>query len=258
MNDPPRDGEKGGRLWWQARRDRALRLKAWELRTKQLERTAYHEAGHAVMARCVGLSVEYLTVRPDSEKKLLGSVMYRRVRSRMVVRRMLRHFPGRERRRLKASRTVQRETHALMRCSVAGSVAEKIRFGPGHEYGARHDRRQFHEHARHLYGQRVQVADGPGGPATSRVLSGSRILDLRRLYEERCCQTFSQPGVWNWVEAVARTAMERTTLSGGAIETLRPEEVTLLPEGSDWLGLSAGPVAGGECRLPPLPQTGSS
>ena len=50
MNDPPRDGEKGGRLWWQARRDRALRLKAWELRTRKIERTAYHEAGHALVA----------------------------------------------------------------------------------------------------------------------------------------------------------------------------------------------------------------
>ena len=81
MNDPPRDGEKGGRLWWQARRDRALRLKAWGLRTRQIERTAYHEAGHAVMARCAGLRVEYLTIRPDPEMNLLGSVEYRRVRS---------------------------------------------------------------------------------------------------------------------------------------------------------------------------------
>ena len=257
MNDPPRDGEKGGRLWWQARRDRALRLKAWELRARQLERTAYHEAGHAVMARCAGLSVEYLTIRPDAEMNLLGSVKYRRVRFRMVVWRMLRHFPGRDRRRLKTSRTILRETHALMRCSVAGSVAERIRFGPGHGYGASGDRRQFHEYARRLYGRRVQAVDGPGGSATTRVLSGSRILNLRRRYEEDCCQTFSQPGVWNWVEAVARTALDCTTLSGGAIETLRPEEVTPTRR-PDWLGLSTAPVAAGECRLPPLPQTGSS
>ena len=124
------------------------------------------------------------------------------------------------------SRAILRETHALMCCSVAGSVAERIRFGPGHRYGASGDRRQFHEHARRLYGRRVQAADGPGGLATARVLPGSRILDLRRLYEEDCCRTFSQPGVWNWVEAVARMALTCTTLSGGAIETLRPNEVT--------------------------------
>ena len=226
MNDPPRDGEKGGRLWWQARRDRALRLKAWELRTRKIERTAYHEAGHAVMARCAGLSVEYLTIRPDPEMNLLGSVKYRRVRFRRVVWRMPRHFPGRERRRLKTSRAILRDTHALMRCSVAGSVAERIRFGPGHRYGGSGDRRQFHEHAKRLYGQTVQAADGPGGSATTRVLPGSRILDLRRLYEEDCRRTFSQPGVWKWVEAVAQTALTCTTLSGGAIETLRPNEVT--------------------------------
>ena len=139
---------------------------------------------------------------------------------------MLRHFPGRERRGLKMSRTILRETHALMRCSVAGSVAERIRFGPGHRYGGNGDRRQFHEHAKRLYGRTVQAADGPGGSATTRVLPGSRILDLRRLYEEDCRRTFSQPGVWNWVEAGAQTALACTTLSGGAIETLRPNEVT--------------------------------
>ena len=31
-----------------------------------------------------------------------------------------------------------------------------------------------------------------------------------------------------------------------------------LPEGPEWLGLSAGPMAAGEWRLPPLPQTASS
>ena len=179
------------------------------------------------MARCAGLSVEYLTIRPDPEMNLLGSVKYRRVRFRRAVWRMPRHFPGRERRRLKTSRAILRDTHALMRCSVAGSVAERIRFGPGHRYGGSGDRRQFHEHAKRLYGQTVQAANGPGGSATTRVLPGSRILDLRRLYEEDCRRTFSQPGVWKWVEAVAQTALTCTTLSGGAIESLRPNEVAL-------------------------------
>ena len=227
VEEPRRDGEEGGRLWWQARRERARRVRAWRFRTRQPERTAYHEAGHAVMARRMGLGVEYLTIRPDPEMNLLGSVEYRRVRFRRVVWRMSRHFPGRERRRLKVSRAILRDTHAVMRCSVAGSVAERIRFGPGHRYGGSGDRRQFHEHAKRLYGRTVQAADGPGGSATTRVLPGSRILDLRRLYEEDCRRTFSQPGVWNWVEAVAQTALNCTTLSGGAIETLRPNEVTL-------------------------------
>ena len=229
VDEPLRDGEKGGRLWWQDRRESALRVRAWRLRTRQPERTAYHEAGHAVMARCVGLGVEYLTIRPDPERNSLGSVRYRKARFRSIVWRALRHFPGRERRRLQMSLAVQREMHALMRCAVAGAVAEQLEFGPGHGYGARSDRRHFHEHARLLHGRRVRSAAGRGEPATTRVLPGSRILDLRRLYEADCRQTFMQPGVWNWVEAVAQAALACTTLSGGAIDDLRPEEVIIDP-----------------------------
>ena len=42
VDEPHRDGEKGGRLWWQARRESTLRVRAWQLRTRQPERTTYH------------------------------------------------------------------------------------------------------------------------------------------------------------------------------------------------------------------------
>ena len=42
VDEPHRDGEKGGLLWWQARRESTLRVRAWQLRTRQPERTTYH------------------------------------------------------------------------------------------------------------------------------------------------------------------------------------------------------------------------
>ena len=50
VDEPHRDGEKGGRLWWQARRERALRVRVWQLCTRQPERTAYR--GYPAFGGC--------------------------------------------------------------------------------------------------------------------------------------------------------------------------------------------------------------
>ena len=233
MDEARRDGEKGGRLWWQARRERALRVRAWRLRTRQPERTAYHEAGHAVMARCMGLGVEYLTIRPDPASNTIGSIRLLGVRRWRPGQRLLKRLPGHRRRRIrklmKTSPAALRRAKARLLVDVAGSVAEEIRFGPGFASGARSDRRHFHEVAKRLHGRSVPASDDPGGTGYFRVLPGSEILALRRRYTADCHRIFEQPGVWDWVEAVARAALECTTLSGGAIDDLRPEQVSVDP-----------------------------
>ena len=233
VEEPRRDGEEGGRLWWQARRERARRVRAWRFRTRQPERTAYHEAGHAVMARRMGLGVEYLTIRPDPASNTIGSVQLLEVRRSRASQRLLEQLPGHRRRcirkQLKTYPATAGRIRARLLVDVAGSVAEEIRFGPGFASGARSDRRHFHEIARRLHGRSVPASDDPGGTGYFRVLPGSEILALRRRYTADCHRIFEQPGVWDWVEAVARAALDCTTLSGGAIDDLRPEQVSVDP-----------------------------
>ncbi len=75
----------------------------------------------------------------------------------------------------------------------------------------------------------VPVADDPRGTGYFRVLPGSEILALRRRYTADCRRIFREPGVWEWVDAVARAVLACTTLRGGAIDDLRPEEVSVNP-----------------------------
>lgn len=110
-----------------------------------------------------------------------------------------------------------------MRVHVAGSMAERTKFTTRWRDGASSDRHMFHKDAKFLFGWRMLAPDGSIRPGQEGLLAGSEILEMRRRYEDDCRRIFMEPGV----EAVAQAALDCTTLSGGFITALRPEQVDL-------------------------------
>ena len=214
--------------------DRELQFRLQRIRVIQraaarvhLERVAYHEAGHAVVALYSGLGVEYLTIRPSPEHETLGSVRPLNSRLLFMTYQRVRRLPGNDWRRRKVGKVLFQQKHARMRCHVAGSMAEQTRFASGSKDGSSMDRRMFHKDAKFFFGRTVGASDDTSESRPELVLAGSEILELRRRYEDECRQIFKEPGVWAWVEVVAQAALDHTTLSGGAINDLRPEQVDL-------------------------------
>ena len=145
--------------------------------------TAYHEAGHAVVARYLGVPVKSLKIDSSGGTVKLGNVIP-------------------ESRRTGSTK--------LLQLGIAGEVAVQIKFGDWDRHGVSDDRRKFHSLVQYLAGLR------------GRVLPGSTVASVREYHREQCLEILSQPEVWEWLEAVAESALERGSLTGEEIDRLRP------------------------------------
>jgi len=191
-------------------------------------RTAYHEAGHAVVARYSGVAVKELTIVPRSY--YLG---YVRTAISWALRRLLmKRFLSRHNRLRDLAETggpgdywhrLERDGPAYLLVLLGGAVAEQIKFGKWMRNGCRSDLQKFHLVVQGL------VCDRPGPVGENdierpdRVAAGSTIAAERKRYWRRVHMILNRPVMRAWVEAVAEAALERGTLTGAEIDSLHPK-----------------------------------
>lgn len=163
----------------------AVRALPWRLR-KSPTVVAYHEAGHAVVAKCLGVAVRRATIIPEDGSA--GHVLHTRMSRKMSE---AIEFAD----RFSLSR-LQAEKRVMV--SLAGELAQR-RFDPNSvhpDHGAG-DR----EHIAHIL-ERYAGCDSDG------------VIDMRKHYallEEWTDQLLAQK--WYLVQAVADALVERRTLS---------------------------------------------
>ena len=184
------------------------------------ERVAFHEAGHAVVARFFGIRVIQLSIRLRSYS--LGRVTpaatlaWQRACECNGLRRRADGIPGSRRRmpievlRPRGLFDYEESLHAELHAILAGAVAEEMQFRSSR--GGRGDRRRFH----------LQVAGSYGN--LSGFVPGSSIALLRHRYRNSCRETLSRPENWTWVKGVVQAVVrsEHGTLTGDEIDSLRP------------------------------------
>ncbi len=191
--------------------------------------TAYHEAGHAVVARYSGVKVDELTIIPRSY--YLGRV---RIAISWAVRLLIMKTFLRSHKRLRNRaetgglgdywHRLERDGPAYLLVLLGGAVAEQIKFGKWGRSGCRSDLQKFHLVVQGL------VCDRPGPVGDNdierpdRVAAGSTVAVERTRYWDQVHEILTRPEVWAWVEAVAEAALERGTLTGDEIDALRPTE----------------------------------
>ena len=184
------------------------------------EKVAFHEAGHAVVARCFGIKVIQLSLRRRDSS--LGRVTpvatpaWQRVGecglARMAADRQpefLRRMPAevlRPRGLFDYEESLQAELHAIL----AGAVAEELQFSSC--LGSSGDWRRFHLQVSCCYGD------------LNGFVSGSSIALLRHRYWNSCKEILTMPENWTWIKAVAKAAIrsEHGVLTGDEIDSLRP------------------------------------
>jgi len=184
------------------------------------ERVAFHEAGHAVVARSFGIEVIELSIRLRSYS--LGRVTpaatpaWKRAHRYDDLRRRADGISESSRRmpvevlRPRGLFDYEESLHAELHAILAGAVAEEMQFRSSR--GGRGDRRRFHLQVSCCYGN------------LSGFVPGSSIALLRHRYRNSCRETLSKPKNWTWVKAVAKAAVrsEHGTLTGDEIDSLRP------------------------------------
>ncbi len=190
--------------------------------------TAYHEAGHAVVARYSGVAVKELTIVPRSY--YLGCV--RTAISWALRRLLMKRFLSRHNRLRDLAETggpgdywhrLERDGPAYLLVLLGGAVAEQIKFGKWMRNGCRSDLQKFHLVVQGL------VCDRPGPVGENdierpdRVAAGSTIAAERKRYWRRVHMILNRPVMRAWVEAVAEAALERGTLTGAEIDSLHPK-----------------------------------
>jgi hypothetical protein len=173
--------------------------------------TAYHEAGHAVVARYSGVTVKELTIVPRLPR-YLGYVRTAPSSGNLAETGGSGDYWHR----------LERDGSAYLLFLLGGAVAEQIKFGKWVRNGCQNDLRQFHVVVQGL----VRDRPGPVGDndieRPDRAAAGSTIAAERKQCWERVHQILNQPEMWAWVEAVTEAALERGTLTGAEIDALRP------------------------------------
>ena len=190
-------------------------------------RVAFHEAGHAVVARCFGIEVMDLSIR--RRVRSLGRVTpvatpaWQQVEKYGDLRRLADESPESRlrtpvdvlhpRNLFDCEESLQAELHA----TLAGAVAEEMQFRSCP--GSRGDWRRFHLQVSCCYGH------------LNGFVAGSSIALLRHRYQNSCKQILTKPENWTWVKAVAKAAVrsEHGILTGDEIDSLRPHAPTPFP-----------------------------
>ena len=185
------------------------------------ERAAFHEAGHAVIARCFGIKVIQLSLRlrAGSSGRVFPGVTpaWQRAERYDDLRRRADRNPESRRRipvgvlRPRSLFDYEESLQAELHTCLAGSVAEEMQFSSYFDC-SRGDWSRFHLQVSCCYGN------------LTGFVSGSSIALLRHRYWNSCKETLSKPENWTWVEAVAKGAIrsENGVLTGDEIDSLRP------------------------------------
>ena len=178
---------------------------------------AYHEAGHAIVARSLGVRVDYLSIRPDAARRAAGYVIAR-YSSRLLVAIaegwLKRHSDGPEDSQgwHATNPDLEGEVEARLQIALAGAVAEEIKVGQWFPDGARSDLRNFHVYVQGFYSK------GEG------FVPGSTMVTFRACHWRKCQVLLGRVEVWAWVERVVAAALKRGVLTGDEIDALRPPD----------------------------------
>jgi hypothetical protein len=178
---------------------------------------AYHEAGHAVVARSLGVEVDCLSIRPDTAQRFAGYVSSRyssRLLAVIAEGWLKRHSDGPEDSQgwHATNSDLEGEVDARLQIALAGAVAEEIKVGQWFPDGARSDLRNFHVCVQGFYSK------GEG------FVPGSAMMTFRACHWRKCQILLGRVEVWAWVERVVAAALKRSVLTGDEIDALRPPD----------------------------------
>lgn len=198
-------------------------LKGVEDQWKQLVRTAYHEAGHAVVARVLDQPVISLTIKPHGPTGSRGRVVFRDKAPSMTVRLLVAAWSRR-----------RRDAKHYLLVTLAGPLAESMKSDEtGNDSnsggGIDNDGGDFADAStllEFLHPELRRVPIGPDEPRSRRdIIEESRKRLWDRAWNE-CREILNRPEVWKWVEAVAEAALTYETLDGNHIDALDPSRTT--------------------------------
>ncbi len=184
------------------------------------QRAAFHEAGHAVVARYFGIKVIQLSIRRRDSS--LGRVTpvatpaWQQAKKYDDLRRLADGNPESRRRipvgvfRPRSLFDYEESLQAELHVTLAGAVAEEMQFSSC--LGSSGDWRRFHLQVSCCYGD------------LNGFVSGSSIALLRHRYWNSCKEILTKPENWTWIKAVAKAAIrsEHGVLTGDEIDSLRP------------------------------------
>jgi len=178
---------------------------------------AYHEAGHAVVARSLGVEVDCLSIRPDVARRVAGYVSSRyssRLLAVIAEGWFKRHSDGPEDSQgwHATHPDLEGEVEARLQIALAGAVAEEIKVGQWFPDGARSDLRNFHVYVQGFY------SEGKG------FVPGSTMVTFRACHWRKCQILLGRVETWAWVERVVAAALKRSVLTGDEIDALRPPD----------------------------------
>ena len=178
---------------------------------------AYHEAGHAVVARSLGVEVDCLSIRPDAAQRFAGYVSSRyssRLLAVIAEGWLKRHSDGPEDSQgwHATHPDLEGEVDARLQIALAGAVAEEIKVGKWCPDGASYDLRNFHVCIQGFYSK------GEG------FVPGSTMMTFRAYHWRKCQILLGRVEAWAWVERVVAAALKRSVLTGDEIDALRPPD----------------------------------
>ena len=194
-------------------------LKGVEDQWKRLVRTAYHEAGHAVVARVLDQPVISLTIKPHGPTGSRGRVVFRKNAPSMTVRLLVAAWSRR-----------RRDAKHYLLITLAGPLAESMKSdetgNDSNSDGAiDNDGGDFADASallEFLHPELRRVPIGPDDPRSRPdIIEESRKRLWDRAWNE-CREILNRPEVWKWVEAVAEAALTYETLDGNHIDALNP------------------------------------
>ena len=206
-----------------ARRVWIAALKGVEDQWKRLVRTAYHEAGHAVVARVLDQPVISLTIKPHGPTGSRGRVVFRENAPSMTVRLLVAAWSRR-----------RRDAKHYLLITLAGPLAESMKSdetgNDSNSDGAiDNDGGDFADASallEFLHPELRRVPIGPDDPRSRPdIIEESRKRLWDRAWNE-CREILNRPEVWKWVEAVAEAALTYETLDGNHIDALDPSRTT--------------------------------